>query len=68
MKMFFQMLVILLLGFVTSGCMTEYGHFEGLRVSQNYPAGSSNWQPLPPTEMRVWHIGNGGGGGFYTGY
>lgn len=63
MKMFFQMLVVLFLGLMTAGCMTEYSHFEGPRyLGQNYPAGSSNWRPLPPVTTTTYYAGSYTGG------
>jgi hypothetical protein len=61
MKVFFQIMFVLLLGFVTAGCMGT-GHWEGPRVSQNYPAGSSSYGWLPPSHTTKYYAGSSTGG------
>jgi hypothetical protein len=62
MRKFFKVAVlwkvIILITVSSAGCMTYSSHFEGFKVTQNYPAGSSNWQPLPPSHTEVWHVGS----------
>ncbi len=77
----FNILVVLLLSLATQGCI-GYGYFEGPRVWQNYPAGSSAYyggryyRPLPPPRIEVWeissynhgHLDHWSSGGSHNGY
>ena len=59
MKTLFKVLVVSLVSLVIQGCVTtEYAYFSGPRVTENYPAGESHYQPLPPIRTQTWHAGS----------
>jgi hypothetical protein len=64
MKRFFQASTVLLISLVIQGCVTtEYAYFRGPSITENYPAGMSNWQTLPPPHTTIYHAGTSTGGG-----